>query len=202
MPEKELYRELGRLTGRRNQWKENIPHVGALLHGHTTEITAKALWLLGEMGLVYPGDVKQYVPSIAAFLTAEASLLRERALNALGRIGRADFDTVKPYLRDMLALSRDSAPNVRLSLIWASENIAVNTPAAFEDCMELFAGLLNDLDDRVRIEAPEIFRVLGKRKPDYVRPYLEKLAYLMENDHNPVVRVHSGGAIKAVQMRR
>lgn len=49
------------------------------------------------------------------------------------------------------------------------------------------------------MEAPEIFRVLGKRKPDFVRPYLEKLTYLSENDNNRVVRIHSVGAIKAAQ---
>jgi len=41
--------------------------------------------------------------------------------------------------------------------------------------MNIFSELLDDPDDRVRIEAPEIFRVLGKRKPELALPYLEKL---------------------------
>ena len=41
----------------------------------------------------------------------------------------------------------------------------------------IFAELLNDENERVRIEAPEMFRVLGKRTPELVRPYLEKLEY-------------------------
>lgn len=200
MTETELYKELGSLTKNKDQWKMNISYVGTLLHAHTTRIKAKALWLLGEMGLVYPCEVKGFVPLIAAFLTDQESLLRERALNALGRIGRADYEIVKPYLTDMLSLSCDDSPSVRLSLIWASENIATNTPVVYESYMEIFAKLLNDPNDRVRIEAPEIFRVLGKQKPDYVRPYLEKLAYLSENDTNHVVRIHSAGAIKAAQI--
>lgn len=47
------------------------------------------------------------------------------------------------------------------------------------------------------MEAPEIFRVLGKRVSELVMPYIEKLTYLSENDSNRVVRIHAKGAIKA-----
>jgi HEAT repeat protein len=49
------------------------------------------------------------------------------------------------------------------------------------------------------MEALEIFRVLGKRKPEYVRPYLEQLLERSETDHNRVVRIHCLGAIKAME---
>ena len=49
---------------------------------------------------------------------------------------------------------------------------------------------------RVRIEAPEMFRVMGKRKPQYIKPYLEKLQWFVDNDTNPVVRIHSVGAVR------
>ena len=192
MTKAELYQELGALTKSKDKWKENIPYVGTLLHAQTVKITAKALWLLGEMGLAYPQEVKEFVPSIAAFLKHEEALLRERAVNALGRIGRAEYEIIRPFWQDMFSLSEDSAANVRLNFIWASENIATNTP-------DIYGEYMDDSDDRVRMEAPEIFRVLGKRKPDFVRPYLEKLTYLSENDNNRVVRIHSVGAIKAAQ---
>ncbi len=202
MTDTELYKELGTLTKNKGQWKEKIRYVGSLLHGHSTKISAKALWMLGEMGLAYQQDVTDFVLSIAGFLKDEESLLRERALNALGRIGRADYELVKPYLDEMLSLSNDDVPNVRLSFVWASENIATNAPSVYENCMNVFAELLNDPVDRVRMEAPEIFRVLGKRKPEYVKPYLEKLAQLAENDPNRVVRIHAAGAIKSAQIKR
>jgi len=41
--------------------------------------------------------------------------------------------------------------------------------------MMIFEKLLYDPDDKVRMEAPEIFRVLGKRKPEFVRPFAEEL---------------------------
>ena len=47
------------------------------------------------------------------------------------------------------------------------------------------------------MEAPEMFRVLGKRRPELVRPYLERLQRVAETDSNRVVRIHCLGAIKA-----
>ena len=85
----------------------------------------------------------------------------------------------------------------RLSFIWASENIATNTPDVYGDYMPIYEELLNDTDDKVRMEAPEIFRVLGKRRPEFVRPYIEKLRMISETDRNRVVRIHSLGAIRA-----
>ncbi|MBP5563299.1 MAG: HEAT repeat domain-containing protein, partial [Bacteroidales bacterium] len=62
-----------------------------------------------------------------------------------------------------------------------------------------FAELLHDRDDRVRMEAPEMFRVLGKRRPEFVEPYLDLLRNIAETDSNRVVRIHCLGAVKAVE---
>ena len=94
-------------------------------------------------------------------------------------------------------MAEDEEPKVRLSFIWASENIATNTPDVYADHMEVFAKLLKDEDDKVRMEAPEIFRVLGKRRPEFVRPYIGRLRTLSETDENRVVRIQSLGAIRA-----
>ena len=63
--------------------------------------------------------------------------------------------------------------------------------------MPVFMGLLHDTDDKVRMEAPEIFRVLGKSRPEFVRPFVEQLKKISETDENLVVRIHCSGAIKA-----
>lgn len=102
-----------------------------------------------------------------------------------------------PYFEELFTLAGDKSPNVRLSFIWASENIATNTPTVYEDCLTIFAELLNDENERVRMEAPEMFRVLGKRTPEFVRPYLEKLEYIATHDEVSVVRIHAKGAIRA-----
>ena len=67
MTESELYKELGALTKSRERWEERIPYVASLLESGSVKIQAKALWLLGEMGLAYPAGVKDMVPTIAAF---------------------------------------------------------------------------------------------------------------------------------------
>lgn len=197
--ETELYKKLGELTKNKAAWENSISDVAALLEYDSTKIQAKTLWLLGEMGLQHPEKIGEWVPAISDFLNSPAPLLRERALNALGRIGRADFSLIKPFWNDLFQFAKDEAPNVRLNFIWASENIATNTPDIYEGFMDIFAGLLDDPDDKVRMEAPEIFRVLGKRKPKLVAPYIDLLSKISETDTNRVVRIHSKGAIKAFQ---
>jgi len=63
--------------------------------------------------------------------------------------------------------------------------------------MPVFVELLHDVDDRVRMEAPEIFRVIGKRRPEFVRPHVEQLKQISETDKNRVVRIHCRGAVRA-----
>lgn len=192
-----LYHELNKLTKDKTLRKQKIPYVASLLENQSPEITAKAMWLLGEMGLVYPREIAPYIKSIASFIVSENELLRERSANALGRIGRADYNLVAPHWKELFVLARDKNPDVRLSFIWASENIATNTPAVYEEYLPIFAELLDDKNERVRIEAPEMFRVFGKRKPEFVRPYLEKLNYIATHDEVSVVRIHAKGAMKA-----
>ena len=47
--DEKLYRELGQLTKDKTIWKQNIPYVASLLKNQSPKITAKAMWLLGEM---------------------------------------------------------------------------------------------------------------------------------------------------------
>ena len=201
MTESELYKELGALTKAKDQWEEKIPYVSSLLAHESEKIQAKALWLLAEMGLAYPQSVRDVVPAIASFCNSPVPLLRERALNAIGRIGRGDFQLIEPYWSDLFRFADDAAAQVRLSFIWASENIATNTPDIYGDHMPVFEKLLHDPDDKVRMEAPEIFRVLGKRRPEIVRPFVEELRRISETDSNRVVRIHCLGAMKAMELK-
>ena len=197
MTEAELYKKLGALTKNRERWEESIPGVASLLEHDSVKIKAKTLWLLGEMGLSFPEAIGDSVAAIASFCNNAEPLLRERALNAIGRIGRGCFQTVEPYWEGLFRLAGDPEASVRLAFIWASENIATNTSDHYRDRMPLFAEMLHDGDDRVRMEAPEMFRVLGKRRPEFVEPYLDQLRLLAETDPNRVVRIHCQGAIKA-----
>ena len=197
MTESELYKELGILTKHRDQWEANIPYVLSLLSLESVRIKAKALWLLGEMGLAFPHSLGNGVSEIASFLSSAEPLLRERAVNALGRIGRGDYALIEPYWADLFRFAHDREANVRLSFIWASENIATNTPDPYGPFIPVFAELLHDSDDKVRMEAPEIFRVLGKHRPDFVAPLLEQLRAISETDGNRIVRIHCLGAIRA-----
>ena len=192
-----LYKELGVLTKSKELWEKNIPYVASLLASESTKIKSKALWLLGEMGLAFPLSIMDYVPAIAAFCDSTEPLLRERAVNALGRIGRGRFKSIEPYWADLFRFAQDEEASVRLAFVWASENIATVAPVPYKNQLPLYAALLYDGNDKVRMEAPEMFRVLGKRRPDFVKPYLEQLRNIAETDTNRVVRIHCLGAIRA-----
>lgn len=199
MTDSELYKSLSALTKNKGVWEEQIPYVESLLSADSVKIKSKALWMLGEMGLAFPSSIKNSVDAIASFRNSTEPILRERAINALGRIGRGCFNSVEPYWNDLFRFAHDEDASVRLAFIWASENIATNTPDPYKDHMPLFAELLHDSDDRVRMEAPEIFRVLGKRRPDFVKPYIDRLQSIAETDSNRVVKIHCQGAIRAVE---
>lgn len=152
--------------------------------------------MMGEMGLAHPDEVKKYVDKIAEYIENEHPKLRERSVNALGRIGRADKDLVISYFDKLMNAREDEIENVRLSFVWACENIATNAPELFCDKLELFYDMIFDSSEKVRMESPEMFRVVGKRKPECVKPYLERLDHVSKNDEHPIVRIHCEGAVR------
>lgn len=193
------YRELTRLNTCQADWPAHIDEAALLAARPPVKLQAKAIWFLGEAGLRFPEQIKPRVPEIAAFLQNETALLRCRGVTALGRIGRGSPAAVTPFLSRLLTASADEDAGVRMNFIWACENIATTAPELFAENMEIFAGLLGDTDTRVRIEAPEIFRVIGKRRPDLVKAYIPLLQIIAETDENTVVRVHAAGAVRAAQ---
>ena len=195
--DKEILKELRDITRNKEDWKSNIDDVAAKLNeNYSVAVKAKALWLLGEMGLKYPMEMERYIEDIVPYLENENPKLRERSANAIGRIGRADKNLVAPYMDRLMKMKDDESSNVRHAFIWACENIAVNAPELFCEKLEIYYQMIFDSAEKVKIEAPEMFRVVGKRKPDCVSPYLEKLEWIAQNDEHPVVRVHSEGAIR------
>ena len=195
--EKDILNELRTITKYKESYKANIDNVAEKLDKkYSDTVKAKSLWLLGEMGLKHPKEIEKYVENIAQYLEDENSKLRERSTNAMGRIGRAEKNLILPYFDKLMKMRFDESENVRHAFIWACENIASNAPELFYENLEIFYQMIGDSGEKVRIEAPEMFRVIGKRKPEHVKPYLEKLELIAENDDNPTVRIHSAGAVR------
>ena len=195
--DKTLLKELRAITKDKTHWQTAIDDVAPKLGKHYSEdVKAKALWLLGEMGLYYPSLIQPHIKQIADYLKDDNPKLRARSVNALGRIGRADKALILPYFDILMDMHRDTEEAVRLAFVWACENIATNAPEFFCDKLDLFYALISDKGERIRIEAPEMFRVMGKRLPHSVEPYLKKLERFAEHDSHPVVRIHTSGAIR------
>ena len=195
--DKEIVKELQSITKNKENWKTNMDNVAAILNeNNSTAVKAKALWILGEMGLKYPAEIEKHVPDIAGYLDRDEPKLRERSVNALGRIGRTNKDLAIHYMDRLMKMRDDESGNVRHAFIWACENIATNASELFCEKLEIFYQMIFDCEEKVRIEAPEIFRVIGKTNPKCVKPYLEKLEWIAKNDEHPVVRIHCAGAIR------
>ena len=193
----DVLRQLRDINKNRECWRENIDDVAAKLNGdYSVAVKAKSLWILGEMGLNYPAEIEAYLEDIVEYMQDDDSKLRERSTNAMGRIGRADKNLVIPYLDKLMNMRFDESENVRHAFIWACENMASNAPELFCEKLEIFYELIFDSGKKVRIEAPEMFRVVGKTKPDCVKHYLDKLEWIAQNDENPIVRIHSAGAVR------
>lgn len=195
--EEALYKELGRITKEKSEWYNSVEMAGSLLEYPSVKIQAKALWLIGEFGLNYPDKMNGYLEKIVGLLSSSNALLRGRAVNALGRIGRADYTLIYPFWEQIMTMANDTDPNVRMLFVWASENIATNSPQLYKEYMDFFSKMLDDASIKVRMEAPEMFRVLAKRTPEFIQPCLSKLKFLSKNDSNRVVHVHTSGALKA-----
>ena len=198
--EKEVYQKLIELGKLKDNSNATIPKVAKFLDFPSNKVKAKVLWMLGELGLKNPQIIEPYVSDIAKELENEDPKIRERAVGTLGRIGRGNFGLIKSNIPMILSKAKDPHSDVRMNFIWACENIATNTPEVFDTSMEIFSELLDDGGIRVRRESPEIFRVIGKRRPDLVKPYIEKLKIISETDSDNVVRVHAAGAIKVTKI--
>ncbi|WP_407454237.1 HEAT repeat domain-containing protein [Methanobrevibacter sp.] len=198
--EKETLNELREIQKNKESWKCNIDDVAEKLNeGYSVNVKAKALWILGEMGLRYPQQVDVHVERIAGYLESDYPKLRERSINALGRIGRADKELILPYFNKLMKTRKDEMGNVRLAFVWACENIATNAPELFCEKLDIYYDMIGDSNEKVRIESPEMFRVVGKRKPLCVKPYIEKLQWVAQNDKNRVVRIHCAGAVRITE---
>lgn len=195
-----ILKDLRDITKNKECWAENIDNVAAILDKeHSDSVKAKALWILGEMGLKHPAEIERYVDAIAGYLDDDNPKLRERSANAIGRIGRADKNLVLSYMDRLMEMRFDESENVRHAFVWACENIALNAPELFCEKLEIFLDMILDTSLKARIESPEIFRVVGKRKPECVKPYLEKLEWISQNDENSTVRIHSAGAVRITE---
>ena len=143
--EKELLDELRKIQKDKENWKCNIDFVAERLDDiYSVNVKAKALWMLGEMGLSYPQEVEPYIGEIAGYMGDEHPKLRERSINALGRIGRADKNLVIHYLDKLMKARKDEDGAVRLAFIWACENIGTNSPELFCEKLDLFYEMISD----------------------------------------------------------
>lgn len=162
-------------------------------------LVARSYWAIGQIGIKRPALVEYLIEKAFTDTKHENAGIRENALFAIGRTGRAKIDLVNKRIKEIVQLHKDKIPKVRLAMIWACENIANTDAALFTEYIPVFETLLDDENEQyVRGEAPEIFRVIGKYKPELVEKSLLKLKGKLD-DPCRVTRIHSAGAIRVIE---
>lgn len=176
-----------------------LPRVFNLLDSLDPEVCARSCWAVGQVGFRRPEWTQAIIPRLTTFTGSASPTVREKSIWALGRIGRAGPALVEASIPLILSCAHDLDPKVRLSVIWACENIATVRPEWFAPYVPVLMALLDDPDTRyVRGEAPEIFRVLGKRRADLVQAAIPKLTEKLTDDCR-VTRIHVAGALRAIE---
>lgn len=117
----------------------------------------------------------------------------------LGEMGLAYPDVIKSNVPAIAAFLNHKEPLLRERAVNALGRIGRD---CFESIQAYWPNLFRFAEDDspgVRLAfiwAPEIFRVLGKRRADFVAPHLDELRHIAETDTNRVVRIHCQGAAK------
>lgn len=94
----------------------------------------------------------------------------------------------------ILRFAGDEKAPVWLRWFRASENIGAATPELYENHMMIFEKRLHD---PVRMEAPEIVHVSGRRTHEFVRLLPEELEKRTDTNRPRVARIHGLRAVKA-----
>ena len=116
--DKVAIKELSDINKNRECWKENIDYVAEKLNNNdSVEVKAKALWILGEIGLKHPKEIEKHVEDVIGYMEDENPKLRERSTNAIGRIGRADKRLITPHLDKLMQMRFDESENVRHAFV-------------------------------------------------------------------------------------
>ena len=204
-----IRRALSRTASIAHREPERVQHMECLLPvlvkhlNHPDPIVCSAsCWAIGHVGSRRPDWVRAVLPQLAELTRHQNSKVREMAIWALGGIGRVEPSIIEQHLPVILEGTKDTEGKVRLSAIWASENIATQRPEWFTDYLPLFIAMLDDPDTKhVRGEVPELFRVIGKRRPDLVEFAVPALRQKLD-DSDRVTRIHAAGALKAIDKAR
>ena len=111
---------------------DDIDFLAKNIRSTDNELVEKIYWAIGQIGINRPEIVKHLINYAFEDLKNECPTIRENALFALGRTGRADINLVKDRIIDIINLYKDNNAKVRMSMIWACENIANSKADLFE----------------------------------------------------------------------
>ena len=80
--EKEILKELREIQKSNENWKDNIDNVAAKLNeNYSVNVKAKALWILGEMGLRYPQQLELHIERIVGLKMTIRNYAKDQSMH-------------------------------------------------------------------------------------------------------------------------
>ena len=101
------------------------------------EIVAYAYWTIRRIGIVNPDVIAALINQACSDLQSVSEKVRENALFVIGKMERAKIDIVANRIDEILNLHTDTSQWVRMSMIWACENIANTDAELFKNHIEI-----------------------------------------------------------------
>lgn len=196
---KEAHSALSEIMGSRMLWKFYVPHVWyACLNGEPTSVRISAFSILGEIGMEYPELVRNAMTDLIIMLSDPNEKIRAAAVYTLGRIGRSDFDLVIGCIGEILKLTDDPYTEVRMAVVRGAENITEGAARKLYPYLPIFALMLSDREEEIRLEVPSIFRRMAELGAGDLSAYLPVLREMAHNDINRAVRLRAEAAVASI----
>jgi HEAT repeat protein len=171
----------------------------ARLQDSHPELRMRVCWALGQIGYKMPQDILPAIAPLTKCLTDEDAAVRANAVWALGRIGRVNPRAVLPILPAMMCRAGDPEVQVRSNFLSACENIAADQAEWLLPYLPVLIRLLDDEDTRtIRRQAPEVLRIIAKKRPEALGEAGLKLESMLD-DPDEIVRLNAGRALSAIQ---
>jgi len=175
-----------------------VPTLSALLDADDPTRT-NALYVLSQLAVGYPEEVKPVVPQLLDGISDRAVAYQTNALSALGAIASAYPSAAVEAIDELTALADADHPGVRGNAIGLIADVAQEHPDRTTDAVDVVTERLDDDDEYVRGNAVSAILHVGLERPDAIAEATDRLEERLD-DPAPIVRSNACKAVGSLDI--
>ncbi len=175
-----------------------VPTLCALLDADDPTRT-NALYVLSQLAVGYPEEVKPAVPQLLDGISDRAVAYQTNALSALGAIASAYPTAAVEAIDELTALVDADHPGVRGNAIGLLADVAQEHPDRTTDAVDAVSERLDDEDEYVRGNAVSAILHVGLERPEAIAVAVDRLEARLD-DPAPIVRSNACKAVGALDI--